>query len=236
MTIGAFIFARGGSKGLPGKNILNMCGKPLLAHAISVAKDVGRIQHCFVSSDDDEILEIAKKYGAIAIKRPDELATDNASEWLAWRHAIDVAESHISQKIDVFVSLPPTAPLRISDDVEKCIDAFNEGADIVVTMTQSQRSPWFNMVCMKDNGEEIQLLTDGDKTVTRRQDAPTTFDMTTVAYVSSPEYIRNCKMWDGRVKGVIIPQQRAVDIDTAVDFKLAEILMHERNNGDSIET
>ena len=89
MKIFAFIFARGGSKGIPGKNIRNLGGKPLLAHSILMAQSIDKISRVFVSTDDQEIADIGAEYGAEIIERPPELAQDDSSEWLAWLHAIE---------------------------------------------------------------------------------------------------------------------------------------------------
>ena len=109
----AFIFARGGSKGLPGKNIKMFAGKPMLAHSIEMAMNIDEIERVFVSTDDSEIADTALRWGAEVINRPGELAQDNSPEWLAWQHAIRTIRSAKGEpKIDVFVSIPPTSPLR----------------------------------------------------------------------------------------------------------------------------
>ena len=107
----AFIFARGGSKGLPGKNLLNLDGMPLLAHSIMIAKDIDKISRIFVSTDSPEIAEVGIRYGAEVIDRPIELAQDDSPEWMSWLHAINWVEGR-EGLFDCFVSLPATAPLR----------------------------------------------------------------------------------------------------------------------------
>jgi N-acylneuraminate cytidylyltransferase len=221
----AFIFARGGSKGLPRKNILPIANHPLFVHGIIVAKQLNNIDGIYVSTDCDEIADVAKYAGAQVIKRPVELASDNASEWLAWQHAIKIVEEQ-SGHFERFLSLPPTAPLRSRDDVEKCLNALVPDVDIVVTMTMSRRSPWFNMVEKKIDGRIKVLL--GDSNVSRRQDSPECFDMTTVAYAAKSSFILNSKkIWDGRVAGVEVPAERAFDIDTPLDFAIAKFVMEQ---------
>ena len=219
----AFVFARGGSKGVPGKNIRPLAGKPLLTYAIDMARQVG-VAKVFVSTDDDAIAEVAHTYGASVILRPAELARDESPEWLAWRHALDWLDKH-GETFDVFLSLPATSPMRNVEDVQACLDKLDEETDIVVTMTETARSPWFNMVRSEDN--YIQLLLSGEKSYIRRQDVPQAFDMTTVAYVTRPKFIRTAGgIFEGRVKGVLVPNERALDIDTELDFLVAETLMH----------
>lgn len=226
MTVYAFIFARGNSKGLPGKNIKSLGDHPLIAHSIRVAQQVSGIDNIFVSTDSDEIAAVAKAYGATVIKRPAELATDTAPEWLAWRHAINYlqAEGHV---FDVFVSLPATSPLRSVEDVEQCLASLDHSTDVVVTVTPASRSPYFNMV-VRDAQGGSQLVCTGDN-VHRRQDAPAVYDMTTVAYVALPEFILNNEcIFSGRVRSVVVPRERAVDIDDIYDFKMAEILLADK--------
>ena len=226
----AFVFARGGSQGVPGKNIRQLVDKPLLGHAISIANKIKEIDRCFVSTDSKEIEAVAERFGAIVIKRPPELSQDNSPEWLAWRHAINWVFDNYG-KFERFVSLPATAPLRMPEDVQRCMRELTDGVNAVLTMTQAQRSPWFNMVKVIDHGY-LNILLDSDEKIARRQDAPQAYDLTTVAYVLCPGFVmENESLWKGRVKGVEVPQERALDIDTEFDFKIAEYLMSERDEG-----
>jgi CMP-N-acetylneuraminic acid synthetase len=226
MKIFAFIFARGGSKGVPGKNIRNLGGKPLLAHSILMAQSIDKISRVFVSTDDQDIADIGVKYGAEIIKRPPELAQDDSPEWLSWLHAIEWLEKR-KEFFDCFVSLPTTSPLRNKADVMNCIDMLCEDTDIVVTTTNTSRSPYFNMV--KEGDGYVKLAMGSESSYIRRQDVPKIYDMTTVAYVSKPDFIKkNSKIFDGRVRSVLIPKERAIDIDDEIDFKISEILIKER--------
>jgi CMP-N-acetylneuraminic acid synthetase len=219
----AFVFARGGSKRLPGKNIKNFCGKTLLEHSVSIAKLIPEVSHVFVSTDEFSISEVAQNLGVHTIERPSDLAQDNTPEWLAWRHAVMWAQEHCGP-FDRFLSLPTTSPLRIVSDIQKCLDALNEDTDVVITMTESQLSPWFNMVSADHQGF-VTLLNSHEDHYTCRQQLPKTFDVTTLAYVCRPHFILNKNsLWEGRVKGVSIPKERAIDIDTELDFKIAEFL------------
>jgi N-acylneuraminate cytidylyltransferase len=219
----AFVFARGGSKGLPGKNIRDLGGKPLLAHSIEMARSIAEVTEIFVSTDSEAIASVAQAWGAQVIERPASLAGDESPEWLAWQHAVKHA-SLVLEPFAKFLSLPATAPLRSRADVESCLGALDADVDAVITMTPSNRNPWFNMVSLDERGS-VSLVNQPDSSVVRRQDAPSTFDMTTVAYVLRPDFITSHDgIWDGRVKGVIVPKHRAVDIDDEVDFQLAQLL------------
>lgn len=228
MTVFAFTFARGGSKGLPGKNIKRLGGVPLIAHSIQLARQLPTIHGVFVSTDCEEIAQVARSYGAEVIMRPPELATDSAPEWFAWQHAIKHLFAE-NRPFDVFLSLPSTSPLRSAEDVDNCISSLNDETDMVITVTPAARNPYFNMVTRGDAGETRIVLGHGN--TTRRQDAPEVYDVTTVAYCARPPFIlTHNKIFDGRVKSVMVPKHRAVDIDDAVDFQLAELLYQHATN------
>lgn len=225
-----FIFARGGSKGVPGKNIRLLAGKPLIAYAIETAHQSRFINRVVVSTDDLKIAQVAQDFGAeVPFIRPKELAEDNSPEWLAWGHAIRTLEEiDKGKKIDIFVSIPPTSPLRAVEDLDNSIRTFLESnADIVITVKKASRHPSFNMVNL-DRQNCAKIVLPLDKQITRRQDAPEVYDMATVAYVASPKFIMEAKaIFEGKVKAVLIPEERALDIDTELDLKFAEILIRE---------
>ncbi|WP_337996582.1 acylneuraminate cytidylyltransferase family protein [Oleispirillum naphthae] len=219
----AFIFARGGSKGLPGKNLCPLAGKPLLAHAVDVAKAVPGIARVVVSTDDPAIAEAARAAGAeVPFLRPAELASDTAPEWLAWQHAIR-ALRETGDPVDVFLSLPATSPLRRPVDVACCLDTLADGdADMVITVREAERNPYFNMVRKEKDGS-VRLAVEG--VYHRRQDAPPIFDITTVAYAARADFILSAnRIFDGRVRAVVIPRGRALDIDDALDLAIGEAL------------
>lgn len=225
----AFIFARGGSKGLPGKNLRPLAGKPLITYSIDIALAAPSISQVFVSTDDLSIAEVAKAAGATVIDRPYELATDTSPEWLSWRHAIDwVIANHGS--FDSFVSLPATSPLRIVADVESALGKLREcNADICISVTPANRSPYFNMVKPIANGL-VALVNQPETEVARRQDAPEVFDITTVVYATTPEFVlQQYGIFSGKVTSITVPKERAVDIDDIYDFKLAESILGEHN-------
>jgi len=226
----AFIFARGGSKGLPGKNIKPLAGKPLIRYSIETAQATSSIDKLFVSTDDVEIAKHATDAGAILIKRPDDLAADNSPEWFSWRHAIEWVTKKYGA-FDNFVVLPATSPLRSVEDVESAIcKRSKDKADICISVTAANRSPYFNMV--KYNAEGFhELVNPPVTTISRRQDAPEVFDITTVVYVSEPKFILdNFGIFSGKVSSIFVPKERAVDIDDIYDFKLAEAILSEQEN------
>lgn len=231
MNIVAIIFARGGSKGLPGKNIRPLAGKPLIAWSIEHALAVKRIARVLVSTDSDEIAAVALQNGAeVPFMRPAELAGDNSPEWLAWRHALNYLRETTGKLPDVMVSVPTTSPLRFPQDIENCLDEYGKGdADIVITVTDAHRSPYFNMVKANADGT-VGLVNPTQTALVRRQDAPIVYDMATVCYVVKPEFVMSHEsIFDGRVRSIHLPTERAIDIDTMLDFRIAEHLMHLRS-------
>ena len=221
----AFVFARGGSKGVPGKNIRDFGGRPLLAYPVSQARGRPDIAEVFVSTDNAAISAVAREWGATVIPRPAELAQDDSPEWAAWRHAVKWVNAERGP-FDVFLSLPATAPLRSDEDIQACLDRLDSATDIVVTVTESPRSPWFNMVRF-DAAGYARLLIDAGDTYHRRQDVPVCYDITTVAYATRPQFILEAdRIFDGRVRAVTIPGDRALDIDTETDFRIGEMLIN----------
>lgn len=233
MKVRAFIFARGGSKGVPRKNIRDLAGKPLIAHTIEIARTCPSLGSVLVSTDDPEIADVARAHGAqVPFLRPPALASDTASEWLAWRHAIDWVGRHEGE-FDIFVSLPATSPFRSIEDVEACIRILREEAetDLVVTVKPAERSPYFNMVTIGEDGA-ARLVIPPKGPVVRRQDAPAVFDMTTVCYAARPSFVREKSgLFEGRLRVVEVPADRALDIDTPFDFAIAEFLAEARRSG-----
>jgi N-acylneuraminate cytidylyltransferase len=226
MSTVACIFARAGSKGIPNKNIRIFNGKPLITWTIQTALQVKLIDQIYVSTDSEEIADIAKLAGAIVpFIRPKELASDESPEWLSWQHFLRYFKNTSGDLPEIFVSLPTTSPLRSISDIENCLKEFKKGnADIVLGVSHASKSPFFNMVT-KDGENFLNLVIDNGKQFARRQDAPEIFDLTTSCYVGNPNFILEKKaIFEGRVVGVEIPSERAIDIDTQLDFQIAEFL------------
>ena len=221
----SLICARSGSKGLPQKNVRSFFGKPLIAHSIEMALNSNFISDVVVSTDDEEIARVAKTYGAsVPFMRPANLSGDSAPEWHVWQHALSWL-SNQGRDIKALVVLPPTAPLRSLEDVNGAIEMFlQKKCDGVVYGTDAHRNPFFNMVTTDDE-LRCTLAVPGMERFSRRQDAPTFYDLTTVCYVMSPDYIRLRKhLFDGDIRMFHVPSQRSVDIDTMFDFELAEFI------------
>ena len=217
----AFIFARSGSKGVKNKNIQLINNIPLIGYSINIAKDSNLFSDIVVSTDSKEIADIANLYGASTpFNRPADLATDESAEWLSWQHAV---KSYMNiAKFDYFFSLPVTSPLRSKDDILMMKNYFMDNSyDIVLGMIESSRSPYFNIVKKKDDGS-VERVIDLANTISRRQDAPKTYDLTTTGYITTPDYIlNNNNLFDGIVGGYEIPMSRSLDIDSEYDLMIA---------------
>ena len=179
----------------------------------------------FVSSEDQKILTHAEENGAEVIARPKSLASDISPEWYSWQHAV----RHIELKygnFNTFVSLPPTSPLRSLEDVESAINTLRKTkAQVCIGVSPASHSPYFNMVKSTQDGFFKLALTE-TATISRRQDVPKLFNITTCVYVTQPDYILNqSSLFEGTVAGIVIPRERAVDIDDMLDFTLAEALL-----------
>ena len=228
MSSTAFIFARGGSKGVKHKNIYPVAGKPLIAHSIQSAlssKSVGRV---VVSTDDALIADSARNCGADILERPSELAGDATPEILAWRHAIDsFPELFTGSGAQPFISLPATSPLRAPEDVDAAVARFHSHpCDVLFGISRAYRNPYLNMVTIDESGF-INIAIPGCSAV-RRQDVPEMYDVTTCVYVGDAAYIQSCaRLMEGNVGYVIIPPERALDIDTPYDVHLAELLLRQ---------
>jgi N,N'-diacetyl-8-epilegionaminate cytidylyltransferase len=223
----AFVFARGNSKGVPGKNLRLLGDVPLVAHSIRAAQASGVVDRIIVSTDDPDIARAAEGYGAhVPWSRPPELATDEAPEWLAWQHAIEYVKSEPGgASFETFVSLPATAPLRTPDDVARAVELFRtNNCDAVITGTLARRNPAFNMVVADEHGF-VRLAAASAKPPARRQDAPVMFDVATVAYVADPSYVRSASgLLAGRVRLLEVAPEHAIDIDSELDLLIAELL------------
>lgn len=226
MTIVATICARGGSTGLPRKNVKPLLGKPLIAWTIGQALAVPRIQGVYVSTDDAEIAAVAEASGArILGLRPAELATSTAPKLPVIRHLVgQIAASGVEPAI--VVDLDPTSPLRDTADVEACIDLLTPETDVVITAYPSDKNPYFNMVEETSDGN-IRLVKPPGGAVTGRQQAPRVYSMNASVYVWH-RHTLDKGLWDGRTRMHVMPRERSIDIDSALDFRIVELILRER--------
>jgi CMP-N,N'-diacetyllegionaminic acid synthase len=229
MTTIASICARGGSTGLPRKNIKLLHGKPLIAYTIEQALTCPEIQRVFVSTDDEEIAEVARNAGAeVPFLRPAELASSTAAKLPVIRHLVEVVKQ-MGVPVTRIVDLDPTSPLRLVSDISRCIDMLDEETDVVITAYPAEKNPYFNMVELKADGN-IGLVKPLVGGVVARQHAPVVYAMNASVYVWHRHTLQQ-GLWDGRTKLHVMPRERSIDIDSAIDFRFVEMLLDDRVKG-----
>ena len=225
----ATICCRGGSKGVPGKNIKLLNGKPLIAYTIESAKKSKFIHDLIVSTDDLEIARVAIEYGAsVPFMRPTDLASDTASKWPVFIHAVEAYEKLTNKTVDYLVDLDVTVPLKTADDIDGAIQfALNNiEADVVITGYEPERNPYFNMMEINENGF-AEIVKKSDCPIVRRQDAPKVYSLTPAAYVVKKSALYQYEHWSkAACKIHQIEREHAIDIDSEIDFKIVEFLMN----------
>lgn len=227
MTRLCTILARGGSKGVPGKNIRPLGGKPLLLHSIEQARASGLFDVVAVSSDDADILALAKE-GRVdeCVMRLPEHATDTAAKLPAIRHCVEEVEKRRDCSFDLVVDLQPTSPLREAQDISAAVLLVEVlGAENVITGSIAKSSPYFSLVEERTNGT-VGLSKPTDPPIVRRQDAPKCFDMNGSIYVwQRAALLEKDGLFLPTTRLYEMPEERSVDIDTELDFEFAEFLL-----------
>ncbi len=216
--------ARSGSKGIPGKNIKKLHGKPLINYTIEAAKEIFENSQVIVSTDDKEIAEIAASHGAnIPFLRPKELAQDDSSTRDVILHLVDYFERKKSMP-SVIVLLQVTSPLRNSKHLNEALDLFfHKDCDMVVSVTESKTSPYFNLY---EENKEGYLQKSKDGAFTRRQDVPPVYEYNGAIYIFKTKSIVESEMKDfEKITKYVMSKNDSVDIDDEVDWKIAEYIL-----------
>jgi CMP-N,N'-diacetyllegionaminic acid synthase len=216
--------ARGGSKGVPRKNIKKLAGKPLIAYTVEQALQSQYIDRTIVSTEDKEIAAVSKHCGAeVPFVRPGKLAGDRAATIDVLLHAVNWLEKQEKYHFDILVLLHATAPLRKVEDIDNCIEMLVANrADNVFSVTESHRNPYFNMVEINKKGK-VALSKKGS--FVSRQSAPKVYDMNASVYVWWKNVLKNDKgLFLKNTQIYIMPKERSVDIDDDLDFTITEYL------------
>lgn len=221
------ITARGGSKGIPHKNIKPLAGKPLICYAIDVARQFTDDENICLSTDDAAIIQTAEDYGLrVPFKRPDELASDTAGSYEVILHALNFFENKGIQ-YDNIVLLQPTSPFRTKEDVEGCISKYDEGCDMVVSVKPAASNPYYDIFEEDANGNLV--ISKGDGKITRRQEAPKCYEYNGAVYVINPVSLKTMHMNDFKKNRFYeMSEIHSVDLDTMLDWKYAELLIEEK--------
>lgn len=216
--------ARSGSKGIPGKNIKKLHGKPLINYTIEAAKEIFENSQVIVSTDDKEIAEIAASHGAnIPFLRPKELAQDDSSTRDVILHLVDYFELKKSMP-SVIVLLQVTSPLRNSKHLNEALDLFfHKDCDMVVSVTESKTSPYFNLY---EENKEGYLQKSKDGAFTRRQDVPPVYEYNGAIYIFKTKSIVESEMKDfEKITKYVMSKNDSIDIDDEIDWKIAEYIL-----------
>lgn len=216
--------ARGGSKGIPRKNIKELCGRPLIHYSIELARTFAPDSHIIVSTDDDEIRAVASRTGLpVPYMRPAELGGDRVGSREVILDAMDWADSQ-GIGYDCVVLLQPTSPMRIPADVSGSLALYTPEVDMVVSVTEAACNPYYD--CFETQPDGTLHVSKGDGTYTRRQDAPKAWQYNGAVYVINPASIRRMTLGEfPRRIPYEMPRSRSVDLDTPLDWTIVESLM-----------
>ncbi len=227
------ISARGGSRGLPGKNIRPLLDKPLIVWSIEQALGTPEIDRVVVSTDSEEIAQVARAAGAeTPFVRPNHLSTSEAGKFEVFKHALQSCEDHYGEQYEFYLDLDCTNPLREISDISACISKYRElrgkGVDGVFTVCNARKNPYFNLL-EPDCSGALKVSKKLSSTVVRRQDAPPVYEHVASIYVLAPEYIRTASyLLDGHTVGYDIGSEKSLDVDSDFDFFLIEYLMKQK--------
>ena len=222
----AIIPARSGSKGLPDKNIKLLCGRPLLAHSVEVAIESGKFGKVFVSTDSDRYAQIAKECGASAdFLRSEEMSSDTAGSWDAVREVISELKKR-GEHYDNIMLLQPTSPLRTAEDIVNAFNLFEEkDADAVLSVTETDHSPLWCNTLPPDRSMDSFFRPEYENTP--RQLLPTYYRINGAIYLINCKCLNDENMFAANTYAYIMPRERSVDIDTELDFVVAESILRQ---------
>jgi len=225
----AIIPARGGSKGLPGKNIKELCGKPLIVWTIEQTKSCSDIDRVVVSTDDENIADVAKKHGAeVPFMRSVELASDTASSMDVIFHTVGWLKKHENYHPEYILLLQPTSPLRTAKDIERAIQTLKDkSAQAIVSVCEADHHPWWSNILPEDGNMKDFLRP--EILNKRRQDLPIFYRLNGAIYLSETEYLYAYNGFLGPdTFSYKMPKEHSIDIDSDLDFRLASLLLEDR--------
>lgn len=219
--------ARGGSKGIPRKNIKPLGGRPLIYYAIDGARSIADDADICVSTDDAEIIDLVREYGLdVPFVRPDYLAADNMGTYEVLLHAIDYFEK-AGRIYDTVVLLQPTSPFRRPDDIRGAMNAYSTDVDMVVSVKEAATNPYYNSY--EENSDGYLVISKGDGRYARRQDVPDAWEYNGAVYVINTESLKARNMSDfRRIRKYVMDPLHSLDLDTLLDWKIAELLISEK--------
>lgn len=218
--------ARGGSKGIPHKNIKLLNGKPLIYYTIDIARALTTDNNICVSTDDEEIINIVEDYGLnVPFKRPEYLASDTAGTYEVIMHAISFYENK-GIHYDTIILLQPTSPFRKVSDVINCINKYTPEYEMVVTVKQASSNPYYD--CYEANESGYLEPSKGDGNYHRRQDAPKVYEYNGAVYIMNVNTLKKSNYsFFTKIGFSVMDDISSLDLDTMLDWKFAELLIKE---------
>jgi N-acylneuraminate cytidylyltransferase len=225
MTPLYIIPARGGSKGIPRKNIKPLAGKPLIAYSIEVAMKLAcDAAHVIVSTDDNEIAAVAEACGVpVPYRRPAALATDTSGSREVMLDAMQWADNH-GIAYDCVVLLQPTSPMRTAADVEQALNLYTADIDMVVSVAEALSNPYYT--CYETENDGFLHISKGDGLYTRRQDCPKVWEYNGAVYVINPQSLRAHALGEFKRRiPSVMDRSRSIDLDTLTDWMIAETIL-----------
>lgn len=226
----ATICARGGSKGVPRKNLRLLGGQPLIGRAVQQALGCGIFDRVVASTDDSEMARVAADFGAeVPFMRPAELAQDDTNKWHVFRHLVRELEARGSRRVGVIADLDTGAALRTIEDIRAAVERLMlTGADVCVTAYEADHNPWYNMVQLDADGL-ARVCIRPEVPIANRQQAPVVYNLSPAIFAIRRDALWRHDHWSQcRMTLSVIPRERAVDIDTEFDFRLVESLLERR--------
>lgn len=218
--------ARGGSKGIPRKNIKPFDGKPLIYYTIDTARAIVPDEDICVSTDDGEIIQVVEDYGLkVPFKRPEELATDTAGTYEVLLHALDYYEKQ-GKHYDALILLQNTSPFRTAEHVKEALKLYTHNVDMVVSVKECAANPYY---CVFEENQEGYLhVCKGDGNIFRRQDAPKVYEYNGAVYIMNVDVLKTTHMhkMQRRVK-FVMDERSSFDLDTMNDWIIAEMIKKE---------
>lgn len=227
MKILVIIPARGGSKGIPHKNIKPLNGKPLIHYTIDVARQIVSDEDICVSTDDQEIIKCVEDYGLnVPFVRPAELASDTAGTYEVLLHALDFYEKQ-GKTYDVVLLLQNTSPFRTANQVKEALKLYRPNIDMVVSVKETTTNPYYN--CFEQDNDGFLKKTLDSSNFIRRQDAPVTYEYNGAIYIINASQMKCMPLgkFTRRVK-YVMDDLHSVDLDNMIDWKFAEFIIKEK--------
>jgi len=220
--------ARGGSKGVPGKNIKFLNGRPLIYYTLDAARAVASPENICVSTDSDEIIRVVREYGLdVPFKRPDYLATDTASSYDVIRHAIEFYEQK-AMNYDRVLLLQPTSPFRTEAHIREAFSLYQPGLDMVVSVKIARANPYFTL--FEENTEGF-LIPSKPRNFSRRQDSPAVYEYNGAIYVMNVQSLKNGPPGTFlKIRKYVMTEEDSLDIDSNIDWIVAEAILSEKSD------